>query len=112
MFHNKLFTFSLSVFTTFFVFFKCCADHFADDDVYDQFRQHCVLWSPWKNRASWSVVVHLGEEAVSSFGLYHSIFLSKHFFFLRKNNPLFCLPCLAGDQRDRRFHWNGSVVNL
>lgn len=73
--HNTLFIFSFSVFTTLFCILNVCTGHFADDDVYDQFRQHCVLWSPRKNGASWSVVGHLGEEAALSFGFYHSIFI-------------------------------------
>lgn len=37
-------------------------DHFLVDDLYDQLRQHGVLWSLGENRTGCGVVIDCGEE--------------------------------------------------
>ena len=44
----------------------CTPDHFPVDGLYDQFRQHCVLWSPGENWTCRSGVINFGEEAFSN----------------------------------------------
>lgn len=72
-------------FKDYYVCFLCLflyySDNFADDDVHDQFHQHCVLWSSGKNGTSGSFVGHFGEEAVLSSGLYRLDFILFHIIF-------------------------------
>lgn len=44
----------------------CVPDHFPVDDLFDQYHQHCVLWSPGKKWTCWSIIINCGEDTCSS----------------------------------------------